>query len=204
MTSTRRPLRRGRSGPRAGMTLIEVLTVVFIIGILAALLLPAVAKSREQADMTSCLSNLKHLGSFVMLYANKYQGYLPLPEDLAASAPSNTKNFYKILQNTLPDFDRRMGRCPNDEADWFTSKGGSYDHEGLEVQNGLLTEPSRASTVRRQEKAALLYDHDKGYHTEIGKLNLLYLDGRAASVLDQVRIDGIKGTASGGPWPRRN
>jgi prepilin-type N-terminal cleavage/methylation domain-containing protein/prepilin-type processing-associated H-X9-DG protein len=64
---------------RSGFTLIELLVVIAIIAILAAILFPVFAQAREKARQTACLSNMKQIGTGLMMYVQDYDELYPAP-----------------------------------------------------------------------------------------------------------------------------
>ncbi|MDR1283211.1 MAG: prepilin-type N-terminal cleavage/methylation domain-containing protein [Opitutaceae bacterium] len=127
-------------------TLIEILTVIAIIGVLAAILIPVVGKARSAAHAASCLSNMRQLATSLLIWSESNRGKLP-----DTANPGWDEAALSILSDATPTPWNPMLRCAADKTERTTSNPeeprsysinpvlfnqlGQYDHAGWNPAN---------------------------------------------------------------------
>ena len=158
-------------------TLIELLVVIAIIGMLAALLMPALRHARGTAQTAKCLGNLRQIALAVQMYVNDHTGRLP-----ALQNRGSTNEPLPAIDTVLRSYvsgSANVFRCSSDRRGIFESTGTSYfwnfTVNGQDVVNVFSiiggSEPTRVPLVCDKE----------GFHPEIpDRVNILYADGHVA------------------------
>ncbi len=167
--------RFARPGPTLAFTLIELLAVIAVVGILAAILIPAVGKVRERAKETECASNLRQIGVGVGLYQAENNGSFPSLND--GSVPGEQITWFEQLRPYLsqeidsPSVAKIIDvvHCPSAEFYKVDANGNRRNTHGYGWNmylipdtrvrpDGSRNSPYRALNVQRPSEVALMAD----------------------------------------------
>jgi len=110
-----------------GFTIVEMLVVVFVIGVLTSLIVPAVANVRREALSVSCQANLRQLHAAIDAYRSSLRGQLPMCDFLPASTPDGpVGGLLEVLQKTV-ERDCKCWYCAaDDDEEGSRAAGTSY------------------------------------------------------------------------------
>jgi prepilin-type N-terminal cleavage/methylation domain-containing protein len=149
---------------KRAFTLIELLMVIAIIGILSALLLPALSQAKGKAKQTTCLNNLKQVGLAIRLYADECADSLPVlptpnpyPNGVGAFYKQLVKGYLGLTGPASPI--ETVFICPSDQI-IHTQAGHaftSYTFNGYEVGPSAIPRITgkNLSAIKNPAKAVL-------------------------------------------------
>jgi len=181
-----------------GFTLVELLVVIAIIGVLVALLLPAVQAAREAARRSSCSNNLKQIG---LACHNYHDTFLTMPPGYIAISNDNFAGNATLLHawgaHILP-FIEQQNIYDNLKPDFGIRKSGSGDHKAGAELAAYRCPSSTMADTNNQNYGSSNYNGNSGWReTENFGANYFRDDGGIFGVNTKVRFRDITdGTAN--------
>jgi prepilin-type N-terminal cleavage/methylation domain-containing protein/prepilin-type processing-associated H-X9-DG protein len=168
-------------------TLIELLVVITIIGILAALLLPAMNRARNLAYSAACKNNLKNMGQMMACYLGDSKGIYPI----AAYLPSEGLNDDPSIREVFTPYcdDEKAFLCQKDVKDgvvegYYKDEGSSYAYEPW--FGGQKVDIKKNRFLRRLGASRVVLMHDyEPFHGRAGSpgaSNYLFMDSHVGDI----------------------
>ncbi|MCH7903736.1 MAG: prepilin-type N-terminal cleavage/methylation domain-containing protein [Armatimonadetes bacterium] len=185
---------------KRAFTLIELLVVIAIIAILAAILFPVYARAKAAAKQTACMSNLKQVGTAILLYMADYDDLFPNAVDAAdklhpeiwAAHPDfmalipDMPMMHELLQGYLRNYE--VFQCPSDVGSQvldthpdmtFPASPTMYAQYGLSYMYRTEITFRRLSQTQLEDVAGVNVLFDGGGHWHPNKAALMIDDGNA-------------------------
>ncbi|AHF91237.1 hypothetical protein OPIT5_14470 [Opitutaceae bacterium TAV5] len=204
--------------PASAFTLVELLTVIAIIGILAAILIPTVGRVRQTANAAACMSNMRQVGLSILLYTDGNKGRLPNSNnprwDAVAMATFTGQNIdsapYNAILRCKADTIVRTTSNPDELRSYsINAVLVNYDNQfrnetiwgpGRPAANtgmllGDISTPSRVALLLERHDPLNTYQTGnlvattKLFDYHQGGMNVVFCDARAARIKKTAELD---------------